>query len=52
MQVFFHFMQSSYSAFSKDFLEEAKPVRRVKKKETKKKRLPKWTSHWNSQLTC
>lgn len=36
MQVFFHFMQSSYSAFSKDLLEEAKPVWRLKKKKKKK----------------
>lgn len=35
MQVFFHFMQSSYSAFSEDLLEEAKPVGRLEKKNLK-----------------
>lgn len=32
MQVLFHFMQSSDSAFSKDLLVEAKPVWRLKEK--------------------
>lgn len=32
MQVFFHFMQSSDSAFSKDLLVEAKLVWRLKEK--------------------
>lgn len=35
MQVFFHFMQSSYSAFSEDLLKEAKPVGRLEKKKFK-----------------